>query len=108
MIACISDEAVRSTHFLRQDTGFSKDTGIKESEQMTIKKKIRLSNIMMVLIPILFTAIVINVCLHTSLWQLLVYTGKAMYSDENSIQFAQSMIYTYQQELWENNWGQGE
>ena len=34
---------------------------------MTIKKKIRLSNIMMVLIPIIFTAVVINVCLHTSL-----------------------------------------
>ena len=73
---------------------------------MTIKKKIRLSNIMMVLIPILFTAIVINVCLHTSLGSFW-YTLEAMYSDENSIQFAQSMIYTYQKELWENNWGQG-
>ena len=73
---------------------------------MTIKKKIRLSNIMMVLIPILFTSIVINVCLHTSLGSFW-YTLEAMYSDENSIQFAQSMIYTYQQELWENNWGQG-
>lgn len=73
---------------------------------MTIKKKIRLSNIMMVLIPILFTAIVISVCLHTSLGSFW-YTLEAMYSDENSIQFAQSMIYTYQQELWENNWGQG-
>lgn len=74
---------------------------------MTIKKKIRLSNILMVLIPILFTAIVIHVCLHTSLGSYW-YTLEAMYSDENSIQFAQSMIYTYQQELWENNWGQGE
>lgn len=74
---------------------------------MTIKKKIRLSNIMMVLIPIIFTAVVINVCLHTSLGSFW-YTLEAMYSDENSIQFAQSMIYTYQQELWENNWGQGE
>lgn len=73
---------------------------------MTIRKKIRLSNIMMVLIPILFTAVVINVCLHTSLGSFW-YTLEAMYSDENGIQFAQSMIYTYQQELWENNWGQG-
>lgn len=72
---------------------------------MTIKRKIRLSNIMMVLIPILFTAIVITVCLHTSLGSYW-YTLEAMYSDENSIQFAQSMIYTYQKELWENNWGQ--
>lgn len=71
---------------------------------MTIKKKIRMSNIMMLLIPILFTAVVINVCLHTSLGSYW-YTLEAMYSDENGIQFAQSMIYTYQQELWENNWG---
>ncbi len=61
---------------------------------------------MMVLIPIVFTTIVINVCLHTSLGSFW-YTLEAMYSDENSIQFAQSMIYTYQKELWENNWGQG-
>lgn len=72
---------------------------------MTIKRKVRMSNIMMVLIPILFTAIVITVCLHTSLGSYW-YTLEAMYSDENSIQFAQSMIYTYQKELWENNWGQ--
>lgn len=72
---------------------------------MTVKKKIRLSNIMMVLIPILFTAIVINVCLHTSLGSYW-YTLEAMYSDENGIQFAQSMIYTYQKELWESNWGE--
>ena len=72
---------------------------------LTIKRKIRLSNIMMVLIPILFTAIAITVCLHTSLGSYW-YTLEAMYSDENSIQFAQSMIYTYQKELWENNWGQ--
>lgn len=73
---------------------------------MTIKKKIRFSNVMMVLIPILFTAAVFIVCLHTSLGSYW-YTLEAMYSDENGIQFAQSMIYTYQQELWENNWGQG-
>lgn len=74
---------------------------------MTIKKKIKLSNIMMVLIPILFTAIVISVCLHTSLGSYW-HTLETMYSDENSIQFAQSIIYTYQQELWENNWGQSD
>ena len=28
-----------------------------------------------------------------------------IYSDENGVQFAQSMIYNYQQELWKNNWG---
>ena len=72
---------------------------------MTIKKKIRLSNIMMVLIPILFTLVVLIVCLNTSLGSYW-HTFMDMYSDENGMQFAQSMIYNYQQELWENNWGQ--
>ncbi len=72
---------------------------------MTIKKKIRLSNIMMVLIPILFTTIVLIVFLNTSLGSYW-HTFMDMYSDENGVQFAQSMIYNYQQELWENNWRQ--
>lgn len=70
---------------------------------MTIKKKIRLSNILMILIPILFTTIVITVCLNTSLGSYW-HTLESMYSDENGIQFAQSMLYNYQQELWEFNW----
>ena len=71
---------------------------------MTIKQKVRLSNIMMVLVPLLFTAVVIIICLNTSLGSYW-HTLEAMYDDENGIQFAQSMFYTYQQELWENNWG---
>lgn len=70
---------------------------------MTIKKKIRLSNVLMVLIPILFTAIVIMMCINTSLgsyWHTLV----SMYNDENGVQFAQSLMYNYQQELWDFNW----
>ncbi len=59
---------------------------------------------MMVLIPILFTIIVLIVCLNTSLGSYW-HTFIDMYSDENGVQFAQSMIYNYQQELWENNWG---
>ena len=72
--------------------------------KVTIKKKIRLSNIMMVLIPILFTTIVLIVSLNTSLGSYW-HTFIDMYSDENGVQFARSMIYNYQQELWENNWG---
>lgn len=83
-----------------------KTESLKGKKALTIKEKIRLSNIMMILIPVLFTTIVIIVCLNTSLGSYW-YTLEAMYSDENNIQFAQSMIYTYQQELWENNWGQG-
>lgn len=73
---------------------------------MTIRQKIRLSNIMMALIPILLTAMIVAVCLNTSLGSYW-YTLETMYQDENGIQSAQSLIYTYQQELWENNWGEG-
>lgn len=72
---------------------------------MTIRQKVRISNIFMVLIPLLLTVIVIVICLKTSLGSYW-YTLQAMYSDENGIQFAQSMIYNYQQELWENNWSE--
>ena len=65
---------------------------------MTIKKKIRLSNIMMVLILILFTTIVLIVCLNTSLGSCW-HTFMDIYSDENGVQFAQSMIYNYDAEI---------
>ncbi len=71
---------------------------------MTIKKKIRLSNILMVLIPIGVTALVFGICMQTFLgdyWHSL----EVMYRDEKGIQSAQSLIYTYQRELWEINWG---
>ncbi|WP_314723467.1 HAMP domain-containing sensor histidine kinase [Enterocloster bolteae] len=72
---------------------------------MTIKKKIRLSNILMVLIPILVTAFALAVCMTTSLGSYW-YSLETMYKDENGIQSAQSLIYTYQKELWEINWGE--
>ena len=71
---------------------------------MTIRQKVKVSNILMVLIPIVFTALVVGICLQTSLGSYW-HTLQTMYSDENGVQFAQSMIYNYQQELWENNWG---
>jgi len=58
---------------------------------VTIKKKIWLSNIFMVLIPILATTVVIVVCLNTTLgsyWHTLI----SMYSDENGVQFAQNWL----------------
>lgn len=67
---------------------------------MTIKQKIKLSNVMMALIPILLTALIVAVCINTSLGSYW-YTLETMYKDENGIQSAQSLIYTYQQELWE-------
>lgn len=70
---------------------------------MTIKNKIRLSNVLMVLIPIFVTLVVITVCINTSLGSYY-NTIESMYNDENGIQFAQSMLYNYQKELWEYNW----
>ncbi len=74
---------------------------------MTIRQKTRLSNIMTLFFPVLFIVIFFIVLLQTSLgsyWHTLM----TMYSDDNGVLYARSMIYTYQQELWENNWGQGE
>lgn len=70
---------------------------------MTIKRKIWFSNVLMILIPILSTSIIVIVCLNTflgSYWHTLI----SMYSDENGVQFAQSMLYNYQKELWEFDW----
>lgn len=72
---------------------------------MTIKQKIRLSNILMVLLPLIVSALAAAVSLNTSLgsyWHSL----QTMYQDEKGIQSAQSLIYTYQMALWENNWGE--
>lgn len=77
----------------------------KGCETFDNQKKIKLSNILMILISIVITTIVVVICLQTSLGSYW-YTLQAMYSDENGIQFAQSMIYNYQQELWENNWSE--
>lgn len=70
---------------------------------MTVKKKIRISNILMVLIPIVVTSVIIGVCLNTSLGSYW-HTLESMYTDENGVQFAQSIMYNYQQELWDFNW----
>lgn len=70
---------------------------------MTLKQKIRLSNILMVFIPILVTAVVVIICINTSLGSYW-HTLETMYKDENGIQSAQSLIYTYKMELWEKDW----
>lgn len=70
---------------------------------MTLGQKIRLSNILMVFIPILVTAVVVMICINTSLGSYW-HTLETMYKDENGIQSAQSLIYTYKKELWERDW----
>lgn len=71
---------------------------------MTIKNKIRLSNILMVIIPIITILIAVLVARYGSVGSYW-HSIETMYQDENGIQSAQSLIYTYQEELWENNWG---
>ena len=70
---------------------------------MTIRQKIRLSNLLMVFIPILVTAAVVIICMKTS-WGGYWHTLETMYKDENGIQSAQGLIYTYKKELWERDW----
>lgn len=70
---------------------------------MTIRRKLWISNILMVVIPILLTAVCVAVCLRTSLGSYW-YSLEQMYQDENGIQSAQSLIYTYQEALWETDW----
>lgn len=70
---------------------------------MTLKRKIQLSNLLMVLIPIVISCVGIFLIAKTSMgsyWNTL----EAMYINENGLQSAQSLIYTYKMELWENNW----
>lgn len=72
---------------------------------MTISRRIKLSNILMALLPIAAAVIIVAISLCTPLGSFW-YTWESMYRDENGIQSAQSLIYTYQQELWEYNWSQ--
>ena len=57
----------------------------------------------MVFIPVLVTAVVVMICINTSLGSYW-HTLETMYKDENGIQSAQSLIYTYKKELWERDW----
>ena len=70
---------------------------------MTLRKKIILSNILMVLIPVLITAAAVLLCMKTSMGSYW-HTLETMYKDENNLQSAQSLIYTYKKELWETDW----
>ncbi|MCC8023802.1 MAG: hypothetical protein LIP16_00605 [Clostridium sp.] len=58
---------------------------------------------MMVFIPVLVTAAVVIICINTSLGSYW-HTLETMYKDENGVQSAQSLIYTYKKELWERDW----
>lgn len=66
---------------------------------MTIKKKLLLSNILMVAIPVLIAVILIVVGVLTvgnRYWE----STEAMYKDENGITTAQNLIYAYHEEFY--------
>lgn len=70
---------------------------------MTIQKKIILSNLIMVFVPILLTSIFILFWIQTAgqkYWKPL----EEMYEDRNGVLSAQNIIYAYQEELWATNW----
>ena len=83
---------------------YSKHKYAKDRDDtMTLRKKIILSNILMVLIPTVITVSVIVFCMQTSMGSYW-HTLETMYKDENNLQSAQSLIYTYKKELWDTDW----
>lgn len=74
---------------------------------MTLRRKIQVSNLLMVGIPIAISVMGIFLIAKTSMgnyWNTL----ESMYINENGLQSAQSLIYTYKMELWDNDWSSGE
>lgn len=70
---------------------------------MTIQKKIVLSNLIMVFVPILLTSVFVLLWIQTAgqkYWKPL----EEMYEDRNGVLSAQNIIYAYQEELWATNW----
>lgn len=70
---------------------------------LTLHRKIRISNILMVLIPIIISLVGGILIAKTSMGSYWT-TLEKMYLNENGIQSAQSLIYTYKIELWEKDW----
>lgn len=70
---------------------------------LTLRRKIRISNILMVLIPIFISLLGVLLIAKTSMGSYWT-TLEKMYLNENGIQSAQSLIYTYKIELWEKDW----
>lgn len=70
-----------------------------------IRKKIIISNLMMIWIPVVFLFALVFVWLNTAgkrYWMPI----EEMYEDQNGVISAQNLIYAYQDELWDTNWEQ--
>ncbi|MEF9840494.1 MAG: HAMP domain-containing sensor histidine kinase [Lachnospiraceae bacterium] len=70
---------------------------------MTIKKKLIISNILMIAIPVVLSMIVGTVALKTRGYRYLD-SLEEMYKDENGVYSAQSLIYAYKDELTKREW----
>lgn len=70
---------------------------------MSIRRKIILSNLLMILVPVLVFLALGYLWLTTagrSYWLPI----EEMYEDRNGVISAQNLIYAYQDELWDTNW----
>lgn len=70
---------------------------------MSIRKKLIISNLLMILVPVVVFLLLGYVWLCTagrSYWSPI----EEMYEDKNGVISAQNLIYAYQDELWDTNW----
>ncbi|HJB17311.1 MAG TPA: HAMP domain-containing protein [Candidatus Blautia excrementipullorum] len=70
---------------------------------MAIRKKIIISNLFMIIVPLLLLFSLGFLWLNTAgerYWKPV----EEMYEDRNGVISAQNLIYTYQEELWDTNW----
>lgn len=70
---------------------------------MSIQRKIILSNLVMILVPLLLLFFMAFLWLNTAgkrYWKPI----EEMYEDRNGVISAQNLIYAYQEELWDTNW----
>jgi len=70
---------------------------------MTIRKKIMLSNILMIVIPVIFAVIIIS-ALNQGTGNKYFETIETMYEDKNGSLSAQSIIFAYKEELADERW----
>lgn len=70
---------------------------------MSIQRKIIISNLLMIIVPLILITILAGIWFCTAgerYWKPV----EEMYEDRNGVISAQNLIYTYQEELWDTNW----
>ena len=71
--------------------------------KMSIRKKIIISNLLMILVPLILLLSMGILWLQTAgqkYWKPI----EEMYEDKNGVISARNLIYAYQEELWDTNW----